>query len=85
MIPDRNASNKRVSVRDHENLAAPGQRQPRAALSQHPYHNRGSLLAKRRVIRLRALSGIAIERGRRVIDHTANGDCGTGWDEQVTY
>src|SRR5215468_10127438 len=29
-----------VSVRDHENPAGRGQRQPRAALSQHPYHGR---------------------------------------------
>jgi hypothetical protein len=57
MIPDRNPPYTWFSVRDHGNPVMPGQKRPRATLSQLPYHDGGSPEARRRAIPRRAHRG----------------------------
>src|SRR5215472_8385144 len=57
MILGRNPPYTWVSARDHGNPVTPGQKRPRAALSQPPYHNGGSPEPKRQAIPRRAHRG----------------------------
>src|SRR5258708_15314280 len=50
MIPDPNPPHTWVSVRDHGSPAWPGQKRPPRGTFHPPYHNGGSLEAKRRGI-----------------------------------